>query len=125
MVHDRNLEAADVDRFKVLVLPNIAALSESQCRQLRHYVSRGGSIVATFETSLYDEWGVRRKDFGLADIFGAHFSGSIEGPTQNSYLTVETDPANGKHHPVLSGIETAGRIINGVYRVVVEPSTKV
>jgi hypothetical protein len=124
MVHDRNLEAAEVDRFKVLILPNIAALSDAQCRQLRQYAARGGSIVATFETSLYDEWGVRRKEFGLADIFGASFSGSIEGPMQNSYLTVEKDPVSGKHHHVLAGLENAGRIINGVYRAAAEPLRK-
>ncbi len=26
---------------------------------MAEYVQRGGSIVATYETSLYDEWGVR------------------------------------------------------------------
>jgi len=40
---------------------NIAALSDTQCRQLRDFVVRGGSLIATHETSLYDEWGVRRK----------------------------------------------------------------
>jgi hypothetical protein len=44
---------------------------------------------------------------------------------QNSYLTVEKDAATGKHHLILSGLEDADRIINGVFRVDVEPITKV
>jgi len=69
MVHDGLLDAEHVDQFKTLILPNIAALSDEQCQQIRDYVKRGGSIVATYETSLYDQWGVRRDDFGLADLF--------------------------------------------------------
>lgn len=125
MAHDRLLDPEHVDRFKVLILPNIAALSDEQCNQLRQYLQRGGSIVATFETSLYDEWGARRKDFGLADVFGARHKGRVEGPMQNSYLTVEKDVTTGKHHPILAGLEDAERIINGVYRVDVEPIHKV
>src|SRR5256886_2013101 len=74
MAHDRLLDAAHIDRFKLLILPNIAALSDMQCEQLRRYVSRGGSLLATHETSLYDEWGVRRKNFGLADLLGVKFN---------------------------------------------------
>src|SRR5262249_46824630 len=110
-------DPAHIDRFKVLILPNIAALSDQQCNQLREYAQRGGSIVATFETSLYNEWGVARKNFGLADVFGATYNGRIEGPMQNSYLTVEKDPATGEHHSILAGLEDAERIINGVSRV--------
>ena len=69
MAHDELLEGA-ASKYKLLVLPNIAALSDSQCTQLRNYVRDGGSIVATHETSLYDETGKQRKDFGIADIFG-------------------------------------------------------
>jgi hypothetical protein len=111
MVHDRKLDAAEVDRFKTLVLPNIAALSTAQCKQLQDYVSRGGSIVATHETSLYDEWGVRRANFGLADLFGAKFEGEVEQRMQNSYVHLEHP------HPLLQGLEDAPRIINGVSRV--------
>lgn len=122
MVHDRLLDPEQIGRFKVLILPNIAALSDQQCNQLREYLQSGGSIVATFETSLYNEWGVARKNFGLADVFGASYKGRIEGPMQNSYLTVEKDPATGKHHPILAGLENAERIINGISRVDVEPT---
>lgn len=124
MVHDGLLDAAHIDRFRVLVLPNIAALSDAQCRQLREYVARGGAIVATHETSLYDEWGTRRSDFGLADLFGAHFDGKVEGPVQNSYLTLEKDPASGKRHALLRGLDDAPRIIGGVHQVRVRPAAK-
>jgi hypothetical protein len=111
MVHDQLLDAAHTDPFKVLIFPNIAALSTRQCDQIREYVQRGGSIVATHQTSLYDEWGVRRADFGLADLFGASFDGQIDARMQNSYLRLEN------RHPLLAGLEDTGRIINGVSRV--------
>ena len=117
MVHDQLLDAEHTSQFRTLILPNIAALSTAQCDQLSAFVERGGSIVATYETSLYDEWGVQRQDFGLASLFGASFAGSKEGPMLNSYLSLEKDPSTGGYHPVLAGFEDANRIINGVHRV--------
>jgi len=117
MVHDRLLDEAHLASFRTLILPNIAALSNQQCAQLQAFVARGGNLVATYETSLYDEWGVRRKDFGLASLFGVSFTGSIEGPMLNSYLTLERDPATGEFSPLLTGFEDATRIVNGVHRV--------
>jgi hypothetical protein len=122
MVHDELLDAEHVGPFRTLILPNIAALSTKQCDQIIEFVNKGGSVVATYETSLYDEWGVRRKDFGLASLFGASFAGRVEGPMMNSYLTLEKDPATGRFHPLLSGLEDATRLINGVNRVIVKPA---
>lgn len=116
MAHEGLLDAAHLDRFKVLVLPNIATLSEAQCRQLESYVERGGSLVATFETSLYDEWGAQRREFGLAKLFGCAFAGEVQRRMQNSYLALE--PGG---HPLLAGLEEAPRIINGVKRVATKP----
>ena len=113
MVHDRLLDAAHLSPLRTLILPNIAALSEAQCAQLRAFVERGGGLVATYETSLYDEWGVRRSDFGLGDLFGVTFKGGIDGPMQNSYLRLESDPTTGKRHLLLAGLEDTPRIING------------
>ena len=94
MVHDRLLdrlfENGQLGQFKTLILPNIAALSDSQCRQLREYVAQGGNLIATYETSLYDEWGARRKEFGLADLFGVSFKGGPRGPDAQRLLAART-----------------------------------
>jgi hypothetical protein len=122
MVHDLLLDGDRVDRYRVLILPNIAALSDRQCKQLADYVARGGSIVATHETSLYDEWGVRRKDFGLAELFGVSYDGKVDTQVHNSYLNVEKDPRDGSFHPLVRGLENATRIVNGVNWVHVRPA---
>ena len=86
-------------------------------RAFERYVERGGSLLATFASSLYDEQGRRRDDFGLADVFGVSFAGRIDGPMQNSYLSLEADPATGRRHAVLDGLDDTPRIINGVFRL--------
>src|SRR5258706_6741013 len=135
MVHDRLLSPAHLKSFRLLILPNIAALSDLQCDQLRKFVQAGGSLVATLETSLYDEDGKQRSDFGLSDVFGVSYihpdhrligAGKseepvVEGPFKNSYLKLQSDPATGEFHPVLKGLEDAYRIINGTHQVKVTP----
>lgn len=121
MVHDRLLEPDQLRPYRTLILPNVAALSDQQCRRLEEYVRQGGSLVATFETSLYDEWGVERGDFGLGELLGIRFSGQVQRRIQNSYLQLEKDPATGEYHPLLRGLEDTSRIINGVQRVDAHP----
>jgi len=121
MVNDRLLDEEHLKPFKLLVLPNIAALSTAQCDQLRKFVDGGGSIVATFETSLYDEEGRRRMDFGLADLFRVSYDKGVEGPMQNSYLRLKKDLSTNQFHPVLKDLEDAYRIINTINRVKVIP----
>ena len=121
MVHDRLLDPERIDRYRVLILPNIAALSAQQCKQLTEYVERGGSVIATYETSLFDEWGKRRPDFGLASLFGVSDEKRRDTQIHNSYLNVEKDPRDGSFHPLVHGLENATRIINGVNWVYVQP----
>jgi hypothetical protein len=40
---------------------------------------------------------------------------------RNSYLRLEDDPRTGRRHPILEGLEDAGRIIHGTYRLDVAP----
>lgn len=122
MVHDRLLDAAHLAPYKTLILPNIAALSDAQCAQLRAFVSSGGSLIATHETSLYDENGAQRKNFGLADLFGVDWNGKSEGPMQNSYIRLEHEAL--PNSPFFAGMENAPRIINGVSRLEATPREK-
>ncbi len=123
MVNDRLLAPDDLKRFKLLILPNIAALSDAQCTQLRTFVAKGGSLVATFETSLYDEEGNQRPDFGLAGLFGVSFDKNVEGPMRNSYLQLRSDPQNSRTELIRKGLDDTPRIINSIYQVHVKPTT--
>ena len=121
-VHEAFLAADQLDRFKLLILADAAALSAAQCSAIRAYVARGGSLLATFASSLYDETGQRRDDFGLADVFGVSFDGRVDGPMQNSYLNLDPDPSTSQRHPILDGLGDTTRIINGVFRLAVRPT---
>ena len=79
VISDWNLNAEDLARYKVLILPNTACLSETQARTVADFVRRGGGLVATLDTSLCDEMGNPRKDFALADVFGVHYRGVPQG----------------------------------------------
>jgi hypothetical protein len=121
MVHDGLLDHEHIAQFRTLIFPNIAALSNLQCQQIREFVADGGSIVATYETSLYDEWGVRRPDFGLASLFGASFAGKVQDSMLNSYLSLEKNPATDTYHPLLKDFEGATRIVNAANQVDLQP----
>jgi hypothetical protein len=123
MVNDRLLDPEHLKPFKLLILPNISSMSDDQCTQIRKFVEGGGSIVATFETSLYDGDGKKRTEFGLSDLFGVSFDKGVEGPMQNSYLRLKSDPSTNQFHPVLKEMEDAYRIINTIFRVRVTPKT--
>ncbi|MBL8232130.1 MAG: beta-galactosidase trimerization domain-containing protein [Bryobacterales bacterium] len=110
MVHDRMLDAERLKPYQLLVLPNLTLLSDAQCRQIEAFVANGGSLVATSETSLHDEQGNPRPDFGLARLFGCSYAGRIDQRLQNSYLTLE----HATNHPILAGFAGTPRIINGV-----------
>jgi hypothetical protein len=119
MVDDKLLDPVHLAAFKTLILPNIAALSDAQCNQLRAFVAAGGGIVATHETSLYDEKGKRRRNFALTDMFGVDWTGKAEDPMRNSYIRLEHESL--PHHELFAGLEDAPRIINGVSRLEVNP----
>jgi type 1 glutamine amidotransferase len=115
MADERQLDPDYISRYKVLVLPNAAALSDAQCAQLRSYVEKGGAIVATHETSLCDEWGKPRANFGLADLFGCDYAGRTDQRVQNVYITVRGP------HPLTQGFDDTPRIMGGTKLVHVRP----
>src|SRR5439155_10847877 len=47
----------------LLILPNLAAMSDAQCSAVRSFVQRGGGLIATGRSSLYTGEGIARPDF--------------------------------------------------------------
>ena len=98
-VHQEDLAPEVLKKYRALLIPNAAYLSDKQCGQIREYAASGGSVFATFETSHYNEWGEKRSDFALADLFGASIAGEAIGPVGNSYMRIE------RRHPILNAFE--------------------
>ena len=70
-VHADQVEES-ADQLSTLILPDLGAMSDAQCAAVRRFVQKGGGLLATGRSSLFTEWGDRRDDFALADLFGAH-----------------------------------------------------
>jgi type 1 glutamine amidotransferase len=75
VINDWNLNDADLARYAALVLPNTACLDDRQIAAIDSYVRGGGGLVATLDTSLFNEFGDARPDFGLTDVLGVRFAG--------------------------------------------------
>ena len=75
VINDWNLNADDLARYKVLILPNAACLDDVQIAAVEKFVSTGGGLVASLDTSLFDEYGNPREKFALADVLGVDYRG--------------------------------------------------
>lgn len=98
IIFDEDLE--NLSKYRALFLPDSESLSDRQIEIIRKFVMNGGGLVATELTSLYNEQGKRRRNFGLKDLFGI------------------SDLPNGSRSPdallsggVVSSIEGKGRVI--------------
>jgi hypothetical protein len=126
-VHADHIER-DGGGLAVLILPNVAAMSEAQCAAVKRFAERGGAVIATGATSLYDEWGDSRGDFGLAGLFGAHASrgdlGRERGASFHTYLRLTPEM---RGHAILKGFEETAILPYGgmVEAVRVEPGATV
>ncbi len=110
-VHQEDLTATTLRKYRTLLIPNAAYLRDSECEAIRQYASAGGSVLATFETSRYNEWGDARRDFALADLFGASLTGDVIGPVDNSYIRIE------QRHAITRGFEGTALLPGAEYRV--------
>jgi len=97
IVLDRHINKESLSKYSLLVLPNVACLSDEQIAAIREYVKGGGGLLATYETSTMIWFGDRREDFGLADVFGVNYIEPLVSHTQ-SYLKVSG------RHPVTEDV---------------------
>jgi len=115
-VHEDRLDLSRISTYRALLLPNVAVLSDRQCEQLRAYIHAGGSLMASFETSLYDENLQPHAEFGLADLLGISKAGDIAGTNGNAYYgRIE------HHHPILDGFTNTNWLPGAQNRVPLKP----
>ncbi|MDE3104086.1 MAG: beta-galactosidase trimerization domain-containing protein [Acidobacteriota bacterium] len=115
-VHEDRLDLDQLRSYRVLILANIALLTSQQCQQLRDYVAAGGSLLASFETGLYDGDLQRRADSPLADLFGTAVAGDAIGTNGNAcYARIE------RQHPVLQGFRDTHWLPGAQNRIPLRP----
>jgi hypothetical protein len=120
-VHEDRFDSERLKQYRALLLPNIAMLSDRQCDQLRAYVRNGGSLVASFETSLYDENLNPRADFALGSLFGVSRAGETIGTNGNPYYARIAAPHAAHLHPILDGFSDTNWLAGAENRVPLKP----
>ncbi|MGM0400389.1 MAG: beta-galactosidase trimerization domain-containing protein [Chloroflexota bacterium] len=68
VLHDGRFDASLLSRYDLLILPNVAALTDAQATVIDNYIKEGGHLIASHETSLYAGEGLPREGFGLRSI---------------------------------------------------------
>ncbi|NLC57500.1 MAG: hypothetical protein GX774_11735 [Armatimonadetes bacterium] len=106
---DADLTASRLRRYRALLLPNAACLSERQMEAIERFVRDGGTLVATHETSRYDETGSPRRNLGLASVLGVRCRGILT-PRPASIALREEAPVGGIGSGEVSTMEAVARV---------------
>lgn len=88
------------DRFSTIILPTCVCLSDEVVGALREFVKKGGLLIASGDSSLLDENGNTRDDFGLSDVFGVSAGKEIYTFQDWNYFVITS-----KDHPVMRDID--------------------
>jgi hypothetical protein len=106
-ISDRQLSAEKLKQFKVLIMPNVASVSEEHITIIEDWVRQGGRLIASFQTSLFDENGNARKDFGLKEALGVSYLNQIVNTETDCYQKIMT------RNDLVNGMEKTGLLHNG------------
>jgi hypothetical protein len=111
ILSDNYLEQDIPSDIETLVLPNTACLSDTALQNIESFIKKGGKLIATYETSLYDELGNPRKDFGL----------SILGVSKKSIRPFPEPWDSSKYHSYMKMKDTAHFLFDGIEKTNILP----
>lgn len=112
-VHADHIER-DAEKLDVLILPDISAMSDSQCLAIKNFIKQGKSLIFTGTTATMNEWGEIRNEFPLKDLTGITPTGAIEGVLGKQSASWEHFQAHNylridmAGHGIFNGIEDTG-----------------
>ena len=77
---DKDIQSSNLSsKAKTIIMMNVGLLSDKETEVIREFVKNGGTLIASAETSLYNERGIKRSNFALADLFGCNYKRLVKG----------------------------------------------
>jgi hypothetical protein len=115
-LHEEDLPTDKIKKYKTLILPNIALLSDAELAALERFVAGGGSVMASFETGLYDDRNNKRAELGIANLFGIKTTGPHQTRVGNGFMArIE------RQHPLLQGFSNTDWLPGAQYLLPLAP----
>ena len=116
ILDEEALKPSILSNYDLIIAPNCACISEDKAEVFSKYVRKGGNLIASFETSRYDEYGYLLDDFGLSEVFGVRVGQGTFGPMDIDYMSIID------RYPIFEGI-SANMLPSPTYRLDVSPVT--
>ena len=108
------LNLDDLGKYRVLVLPNTACLSQEEADAIRGFVANGGGVVGTYQASANNDLNDPYPQPALADVFGIRVLGDTSEYTDTYFRVLDAD------HAVTDGMYTTRPITSFKTQMLVE-----
>ena len=106
VISDKFIDAGRLQRYRVLVLPNMACVDDASAAAIGSFVAAGGALVATFDTGTRTREGGARAEPAFAKVFGVTVRGRRKD-LKSSYARIER-----ADDPLVAGIGDTDLIPN-------------
>lgn len=77
-----DLKTISKDKLSVLIVPNAVCLSDDEIQEMKNYMDKGGFLVVTGISGIYNKYGVNYKSLGkpypFAKLLGISYSGTAD-----------------------------------------------
>ena len=81
------LNLQDLKRYKVILAPSLAMVSDKTAAALKEFVANGGTLIADGEFGFYDENGTKRSQGSFEELCGAVFAGQYRDHKTFNYCS--------------------------------------
>jgi hypothetical protein len=115
---DDQVSKEHLKKYQLVILPNVRCMSDKEVAVLKDYVRDGGNLIATYSTSLYDEVGKERDNYGLSELFGVAYAGKKENTRRDNYQYI----LNKKHPLVAADSSQTELLFNAGFTALCKPT---
>jgi hypothetical protein len=114
---DDQVSKERLQKYKLIFLPDVKCMSDKEIEVLKEYVRNGGNLIATYATSLYDEKGNERSNYGLNELFGVKYAGKKENTRRDNYQYI----LNKNHKIVQADSQETELLFNAGFTALCKP----